>query len=121
MSPSLAANAGAAPANLGSEVPVQQKSSTSPEKLKAAARPGPSLSLALPLGNGACAHAPTANADGRRSVIEPEGTDMPQPDCRRPVGELPPLLKSILQEYSATGMPPAYLPKTSQEDSGERS
>ena len=28
-------------------------------------------------------------------------------------GELPPLLKQILQEYSATGMPPAYLPKTS--------
>jgi putative transposase len=61
----------------------------------------------------------TANADGRRSVIEPEGTDMPQPDCRRPVGELPPLLKSILQEYSATGMPPAYLPKTPQDENGE--
>ena len=27
-------------------------------------------------------------------------------------GELPPLLKRILQEYSATGLPPAYLPKT---------
>ena len=30
----------------------------------------------------------------------------------RSTGELPPLLKRILQEYSATGMRPAYLPKT---------
>ena len=35
--------------------------------------------------------------------------------------ELPPLLERILQEYSATGMPPAYLPKTSPEDTGEPS
>ena len=35
--------------------------------------------------------------------------------------ELPPLLKRILQEYSATGMPPAYLPKTSPQDNGEPS
>ena len=41
------------------------------------------------------------------------------PTCRRTTGgdALPascrPLLKRILQEYSATGMPPAYLPKTS--------
>ena len=54
----------------------------------------------------------TANADGRRAVIEPGGTDMPPPGQRRTTGELPPLLKRILQEYSATGMPPAYLPKT---------
>jgi putative transposase len=63
----------------------------------------------------------TANADGRRGVIESPGTDMPSPVRQRAAGELPPLLKSILQEYSATGMPPAYLPKTSPEDNGERS
>jgi hypothetical protein len=62
-----------------------------------------------------------ANADGRRAAIEPGGTarlgspksDMPTQERPRTGGELPPLLKRILQEYSATGMPPAYLPKTS--------
>jgi putative transposase len=62
----------------------------------------------------------TANADGRRAAIEPTGIDVPFPE-RRAGSELPPLLKSILQEYSATGMPPAYLPKTSQKDKGEPS
>ena len=63
----------------------------------------------------------TANADGRRAAVEPAGIDVPSPERRRAAGELPPLLKSILQEYSATGMPPAYLPKTSQEDNGDPS
>jgi putative transposase len=54
----------------------------------------------------------SANADGRRAAIEPDGTAVPPEDRQRKGGELPPLLKSILQEYSATGMPPAYLPKT---------
>src|SRR5271165_4355686 len=53
-----------------------------------------------------------ANADGRRAVTQSSGTDVPSPS-QRADDELPPLLKSILQEYSATGMPPAYLPKTS--------
>ena len=43
-------------------------------------------------------------ADGRRRAA---AETTPRPD-----GELPPLLKKILQEYSATGLPPAYLPKT---------
>jgi putative transposase len=64
----------------------------------------------------------TANADGRRAVIAFAGITMPQTQQQRPTtGELPPLLKQILQEYSATGLPPAYLPKTSPEDSGEPS
>ena len=63
----------------------------------------------------------TANADGRRAVIEPGGTDVPPEDRRRTAGELPPLLKSILQEYSATGMPPAFLPKTPRSQNGEPS
>ena len=63
----------------------------------------------------------TANADGRRAVIEPGDTEVPPEDRRRSTGELPPLLKRILQEYSATGMPPAYLPKTPQEENGEPS
>jgi transposase InsO family protein len=64
----------------------------------------------------------SANADGRRAAIESTGTVLPQTEePRRTAGELPPLLKRILQEYSATGMPPAYLPKTSQEETGETS
>ncbi len=53
-----------------------------------------------------------ANADGRRSLVEPD--DMPTDDSQRRSNELLPLLKKILEEYSATGMPPAYLPKQSK-------
>ena len=51
----------------------------------------------------------SANADGRRSVID--NSDVPADDRPRRDHVLPPLLKRILEEYSATGMPPAYLPK----------
>lgn len=51
-----------------------------------------------------------ANADGRRGVVEPTGNDAPAAAPSR-TGELPPLLKKILAEYSATGLPPAYLPQ----------
>ncbi len=63
----------------------------------------------------------SANADGRRAAIEPDDIAMSPKDRRRTAGGLPPLLKSILQEYSATGMPPAYLPKTPPSQNGERS
>jgi putative transposase len=62
-----------------------------------------------------------ANADGRRAVIEPSGTAAAPEDRRRAAGKLPPLLRSILREYSATGMPPAYLPKTPFSQQGEPS
>jgi putative transposase len=62
-----------------------------------------------------------ANADGRRAVIESGTIAAPLEDSRPKSCELPPLLKRILQEYSATGMPPAYLPKTSSQDMGEPS
>ena len=62
-----------------------------------------------------------ANADGRRSAIAPDRgpDDEPDdgtlvdttPDDGGPDKPLPPLLKRILDEYSASGMPPAYLPK----------
>jgi len=53
----------------------------------------------------------TANADGHRSLIEPDNSDVPADESHRRDNQLPPLLKRILEEYSATGMPPAYLPK----------
>ena len=54
-----------------------------------------------------------ANADGRRAVVEPEHNGTAD-DSQQREGELPPLLKQILEEFSATGMPPAYLPKQSK-------
>ena len=53
-------------------------------------------------------------------LSKPDGVDAPPEDSRRETSELPPLLKKILQEYSATGMPPAYLPKTPPSQNGER-
>jgi putative transposase len=51
-----------------------------------------------------------ANADGRRAVVEPASTDVATAD-RPQTSTLPPLLQKILADYSATGLPPAYLPK----------
>ncbi len=63
----------------------------------------------------------TANAAGRRSSIPLDGPDDTPENPRRQSGELPPLLAAILQEYSATGLPPAYLPKTLPGPHGELS
>ena len=52
-----------------------------------------------------------ANADGRRAVVEAAGDDAPAADRPR-TGELPALLQKILADYSATGLPPAYLPQS---------
>jgi putative transposase len=65
-----------------------------------------------------------ANADGRRALVEPPALDEPANESvadKGRNGELPPLLKRILQEYSATGLPPAYLPKTPPPSVGESS
>lgn len=52
-----------------------------------------------------------ANADGRRAVLEPRPEDISASEPPRSAAELPPLLRQILAEYSATGLPPGYLPK----------
>jgi transposase InsO family protein len=52
-----------------------------------------------------------ANADGRRAPIASPPEEDLASDSSPPDGELPPLLKRLLAEYSATGLPPAYLPK----------
>ena len=62
-----------------------------------------------------------ANADGRRARVEPDGKGLPPDRTPCADGTLPPLLKKILQEYSATGMPPAYLPKTPPPATGDAS
>lgn len=52
-----------------------------------------------------------ANADGHRSAVSPPAGNSSRTDNPAPSPELPPLLKQILKEFSATGRPPAYLPK----------
>jgi putative transposase len=63
----------------------------------------------------------SVNADGHRALFEVDGVDMLPEESQRNDGQLPPLLKKILEEYSATGMPPAYLPKTPPSENGEAS
>jgi len=63
----------------------------------------------------------TANADGRRGCVPRDGRDVPPESPPRPAGELPPLLEAILREYAATGLPPAYLPRTPSGPNGESS
>lgn len=57
------------------------------------------------------------NADGRRRkhvpVASPDlpGREVPKPLLSRARDQVAPLLRKYLREYSATGAPPAYLPK----------
>jgi putative transposase len=60
-----------------------------------------------------------ANADGRRSMIQPEHPEVSSNDSPRLGYQLPPLLKKILDEYSALGTPPAYLPQQPRPQKGE--
>jgi len=67
----------------------------------------------------------TANADARRPLLA-SLTDAGTVEAGAPTDtgprsdkRLPPLLRKILDEYSATGLPPAYLPKTSGNEKGE--
>ena len=46
-----------------------------------------------------------ANADGQRRCLTPVGADLSALPCTG----LAPLLRELLAEYAATGMPPAYL------------
>ncbi len=55
-----------------------------------------------------------ANADGRRRSMETILTDAPD----TPTSELPPLLRRLLREYSASGLPPAYIPKPPKDEKG---
>jgi putative transposase len=57
------------------------------------------------------------NADGlRRSLNHNRGTSENESDPSASPEETAPLLRKLLADYAATGLPPAYLPKTSKED-----
>jgi putative transposase len=52
------------------------------------------------------------NADGKRRLLEPDllsSTPTPQGSS----GEMAPLLRKLMTDYAATGIPPAYVPKYS--------
>jgi len=49
---------------------------------------------------------------GRRSME----TDIFKGPTERPRDEAAPLLKKLMAEYAATGLPPAYIPKYSHEE-----
>lgn len=51
---------------------------------------------------------PRRNADGRRRHLAPVDTETSPPVDADPI---PPLLRQLLADYAATGLPPAYLPK----------
>jgi putative transposase len=52
------------------------------------------------------------NADGRRRALEPLGPDIvDEPGTSTDRDGVPALMRKILEDYAATGLPPAYLPK----------
>jgi transposase InsO family protein len=56
----------------------------------------------------------TRNASGARRTIESLGQRAAL--AASPKAGIPPLLKSLIEEYAATGQPPAYLPEPHHED-----
>lgn len=70
-------------------------------------RSGRVLSALLPLDK-------QKNADRRRRPLEPVGAHEPE----RP-SDMAPLLKKLMSEYAATGLPPAYLPESIETDKSE--
>ncbi len=50
------------------------------------------------------------HASGRRRSLEPIGDDLAAPT--EPSDPVPPLMRQLLAEYAATGLPPAYVPLT---------
>jgi putative transposase len=56
------------------------------------------------------------NADGLRRSLNPIDGKSENLTASEPSNDLAPLLRKLLADYSATGLPPAYLPKTSKED-----
>jgi len=56
----------------------------------------------------------TRNADGLRRSLE---SNPPVAADPLPQEAIAPLLRKLLEQYSATGLPPAYLPQTPKEES----
>lgn len=52
-----------------------------------------------------------ANADGQRRALDGPHTDL----SPTPAAGIAPLLRQLLADYAATGLPPAYLPPADKE------
>jgi putative transposase len=59
----------------------------------------------------------TRNADGLRRSLEPIAKSPATATDIDNQGRIAPLLRQLLEDYSATGLPPAYLPQTHEEES----
>jgi transposase InsO family protein len=57
----------------------------------------------------------TKNADGRRRTLAPR----PPASTPPPEAGIAPLLRKLMADYAATGLPPAYLPKDTRSTKGE--
>jgi hypothetical protein len=53
------------------------------------------------------------NADGHRRALQTSINNKPSSDIEKDLDPIPPLLRKILSDYAATGLPPAYLPMES--------
>jgi hypothetical protein len=53
----------------------------------------------------------SANAEGIRRTFEPEALLDESPSANATGGGIAPLLRKLMAEYAATGLPPAYIPK----------
>jgi hypothetical protein len=53
------------------------------------------------------------NASGERRRVDPVA---PSQEQNHPSGNLPPYLKQLLEEYAASGLPPAYLSHTEEKN-----
>ena len=57
-----------------------------------------------------------ANADGRRRPVEPIAAEDSVDEALTPQSGMAPLLRKLLEDYAATGLPPAYLPQSTADD-----
>jgi len=53
----------------------------------------------------------SANADGQRRRLEPLAESPATSRTPPPASGMAPLLRQLMAQYAATGLPPAYLPK----------
>ncbi len=56
------------------------------------------------------------NADGLRRSLKPITSNSTLETETTPNGDLAPLLRKLIEDYAATGLPPAYLPKTNPKE-----
>jgi len=59
----------------------------------------------------------TKNSSGTRRAVAPDAPS-PPPDSRQ-TEVIPPLLRRLLADYAATGLPPAYIPKDEKDQSDD--